>query len=300
MRSVHDSDIELLELSSLLGRWVRAADGRRLGRVVEVTVVATEGHPRVDLIGVGRHRSVDFVFMVGDFDDLGGRDLLLVEGADIMAAADDWATARLRLNRDVLDCQIIDLAGKRVARVCEVLLARVGDEHHMVGVEVGVAGVLRRLGLHRLANRIPREVVDWADLTLTAQRARTLQLAATAAAVRRLDPDQLAAVLAHIPVQHAVEILRVAHPIDAAGALTAAHPHLGTRLLHALPTTDRDAVLASMDTDRADLLRRANTGVPGGDGEATRSQPGRGRFSGVRRGRSRPVPRGHTGHRGGS
>jgi hypothetical protein len=53
--------------------------------------------------------------------------------------------------------------------------------------------------------------------------------------VQRLEPAQLATVLAHVPIEHAIEILHTVVPATAAGALSAAHSSLGTRLMHALP-----------------------------------------------------------------
>ena len=59
--------------------------------------------------------------------------------------------------RDVLDTQIIDLVGQRLARVADVVLTRTADDRlELVGVEVGFGGVLRRLGLRRLAARTAR------------------------------------------------------------------------------------------------------------------------------------------------
>ena len=276
----HDGSNRLVGLTSLLGRRVVGPNERRIGRVVDLAATTSPGHPNVDLVAVGRHRQVGFLVQLGDLKDLTSAELRLRDGTTAVAASDDWARAALRLNRDVLDCQIIDVAGTRVARVCEVLLARSGAEHHVVGVEVGASGVLRRLGLRRLAERIPREVVDWEDLTLTAQRARTLQFVDATSAVQRLAPAQLATVLAHVPIGHAIEILHAAHPATAAGALAAAHSNLGSRLLHALPhgsaanlvghmaaddavsllrdlpAADLDAVLAAIDTGRAATLRR--------------------------------------------
>ncbi len=278
--SVQDRDVALVELTTVLGRWVRDANGRRLGRVVDIAAVASPGHPKVALVAVGHGHQVAHVVHVGNLEDLSSMELRVRAKADVVVATDGWAQANLRLNRDVLDCQIIDLAGKRVARVCEVLLARAGADHHVVGVEVGAAGVLRRLGLRRLAARILREVVDWEDLTLTAQRARTLRFADATSSVHRLEPAQLATVLAHVPIDHAIEILHAAHPATAAEALAAAHSSLGARLLHALPhhaaanlvghmaaddavsllrdlpVDDLDAVLAGLDTGRATTLRR--------------------------------------------
>ncbi len=58
------------------------------------------------------------------------------------------------LVRDVLDTQIVDVVGQRLARVADVVLTRTADDRlELVGVEVGFGGVLRRLGLRRLAAR---------------------------------------------------------------------------------------------------------------------------------------------------
>ena len=328
-RSVHDVDAELLGLSTLLGRSVQTADGRRLGKVIDVAATLSEPHPTMELIGVGSRGHVQYSIALGDIDgDIASldnrRDLHMRAACDPVVVTEPWAHAKLRLDLDVLDCQVIDLAGRRVARVCEVLVARVDDGYFVVGVEVGAAGVLRRLGLVRLSQRIAREVVDWDDLTLTARRARTLQFSGSTSKVQRLEPAQLATVLAHIPIEHAIEMLHVAEPVTAAEALAATHTNFGTRLLHALPhhsaatfvghmapdnaasllrnlpTRDLDAVLASVDAERAAVLRQLvqhdadaeNDAENDAESDArqellARRKPGRSRYAGVRRSRGR-------------
>ena len=96
----------------------------------------------------------------GRCDRVAGFDVELPEG-------------ELRLVRDVLDTQIIDVAGKRLARVSEVLLTRIDATLRVAAVEVGAAGVWRRLGVQRLAEGRSEQAVDWRDLHLTsAARAR--------------------------------------------------------------------------------------------------------------------------------
>ncbi|MEI7618459.1 MAG: hypothetical protein WCK14_07545 [Actinomycetota bacterium] len=315
-RSVRGSDVNLLGLSLLLGRHVRLLDGRRVGRVLEVTAVMSVPHPRLDRVGIGTRRAVRSVCAFGDLVEsssssaLGDGDLVLRTSDALSEATPDWAEGALRLNRDVLDCQIIDLAGKRVARVCEVFIERAGRDSFVVGVEVGAAGVLRRLGLQRIAGLIASEVVDWDELSLTKRQARTLQLADASSAVQRLEPTQLATVLAHVPIEHAIEILHTVVPTAAAGALSAAHTSLGTRLMHALPhrsaatfvdemhaddaapllralpSHDRDAVLNSVRAAHAETLR----GLINNDESAHGSLEqvtGRGRFAGVKRGHAK-------------
>jgi hypothetical protein len=93
----------------------------------------------------------------------------------------------LLLVRDVLDTQIIDVVGYRLARVSDVLMTRLDDGRlEVAAVEVGSGAVLRRLGLRRLSERLPVRAVDWRDLHLTSARGHEVHLATRTAAVHQL------------------------------------------------------------------------------------------------------------------
>src|SRR3970040_1923543 len=62
----------------------------------------------------------------------------------------------LSLARDVLDKQIIDTNGVRVVRVNDLELARVNGHFYVANVDVGGLGLLRRLGVGRGGQRVPR------------------------------------------------------------------------------------------------------------------------------------------------
>jgi len=70
----------------------------------------------------------------------------------------------LLLCRHVLDGQVFDSVGKRRARVGDVDLDREDGLLRVVAVDVGVAPLLRRLGLRRISRRVPAEAVGWKDL----------------------------------------------------------------------------------------------------------------------------------------
>src|SRR5207248_9344205 len=52
----------------------------------------------------------------------------------------------LRLRRDVLDKQIVDVQDYRVVRVSDVRLAECGERYCVVGVDASLRATLRRLG----------------------------------------------------------------------------------------------------------------------------------------------------------
>ena len=87
-----------------------------------------------------------------------------------------------------IDTQIVDVVGQRLARVADVVLTRTADDRlELVGAEVGFGGVLRRLGLRRLAARDGEDCVAWTDLHLTSERGHAVQLATPRSAVHHLD-----------------------------------------------------------------------------------------------------------------
>jgi sporulation protein YlmC with PRC-barrel domain len=136
----------------------------------------------------------------------------------------------LLLVRDVLDTQIVDIAGQRVARVADVILTRHHDSRlELVAVETGFGRIVRRIGLHRVAHRLPEHAVAWADLHLTSARGHDVQLATPRSAVHRIDAAGLAALVTR-----------------AADALVLAQDHTSERVLRALETEKASEIVAAM------------------------------------------------------
>lgn len=250
----------MLLLSDLLGSDVRSIEGAVVGHLVDLTVEVGDDHPAVRRLAIGRRRRIRA--LVGwdavvsfEHDDI----QLSMSLPEVTALTFEGPLPErdLLLSRDVLDTQIVDVAGNRLARVSEVLLARTEASVRVVAVEVGATGVWRRLGMHQLAERTPEQAVDWADLHLTSARGHALQLAIPDTAVHRLEAAELASVVAHLRTARAAEVLNAVSPAAAAGALSASHPHAGARLLHAVSRRTASSLVARMPVDdAAAVLRR--------------------------------------------
>jgi len=221
-----------------------------------------------------------------------GRATLGVEWSDLRDIDEDRVELRtvgrptgqpprddeLLLARDVLDTQVFDIAGKRLARVGDVRLALDDGILRVVGVEVGAGALLRRIGLRRLARRFPENPIAWSGVHLATVRGHALQL--TSPAARRLSPSDLAELLGHLPTGRGANLLEGLPAGVAADALSHARPHLGGRLVRAiaphraapivgempsddataalrhLSPRDLDALFAELDSQRAGELRR--------------------------------------------
>jgi hypothetical protein len=169
----------------------------------------------------------------------------------------------LLLVRDVLDTQIVDVDRHRVARVADVLLERdAAGALTVAGVEIGLSGVLRRLGLRRLASRLPRHAIDWQDLHLTSERGHAVQLATAGAAVHRLDDRDLAELLTRLRADHAADVMAAVGPDRAAQAVAHTHPTVGRSLLRALGPDQADRLVRAMPAEIAHRYEKTLHATP--------------------------------------
>lgn len=249
----------MLLLSKVIGRDVCGPDGQVVGRLADLTVSLGRhpGRHRVERLLVKSRRGGSLLV---PWDQVAGFDrsrvvLIAARGDRYPAAA--LTEHEILLARDVLDTQVVDVVGQRMTRVADVMLARtrVGGLE-LVGVEVGFGAVLRRLGLGMLAAGRGKDVIDWAEVHLTSERGHAVQLASPRAAVHRLDPRALAALVAHLDTDAATEILAAKSPAVAAEAVRAAHPSVAERVLRAMPATAAARIVAAMPADHAGRWRR--------------------------------------------
>jgi hypothetical protein len=127
------------------------------------------------------------------------------EGISATAAGDMAGATWLR---DALfDRQIVDLAGRRVIRVGDVVLRTDGGALEVAAVEVGAAAVLRRLGLGRLAARLEPQLLSIDRLHVPGEAAGALLLDAPRERLEELEAETVTSLLSRLPVplaEHAV------------------------------------------------------------------------------------------------
>jgi hypothetical protein len=111
------------------------------------------------------------------------------------------------LREALFDRQIVDLDGRRVIRVGDVVLHAEGDRLDVVAVEVGAAAVLRRLGFVRLAARFEPQLLAIDRLHVPSAAAGPLLLDAQRERFEELETETVTELLSRLPVpvaEHAV------------------------------------------------------------------------------------------------
>jgi CBS domain-containing protein len=182
----------VLHLSLVAGGALRDGAGQRLGRVEDLIVRLGEpGYPPITgiLAKVAGRESYVPAERISALEH--GAVTLDVAKLDLRPFA--RRPDELLLKKDVLDRQLINVAGARLVRANEIELARVGGWWRLVGVDTGPRGAVRRLVPRAVAGRIAvGEFLDWAFIEPFLGHVPAVRLRVAHPKLARLHPAQIA------------------------------------------------------------------------------------------------------------
>jgi len=204
----------LMSLAALLGSDVKDPDGRSVGRLSDVVVRWTTrgAYPAVKAIVVKNGKLE--VVISARWLEVASPSAVRLRSSRAYARTADRHRDDVALAHDVLDRQVVDADGVQILRPSDIYLAAVGDRIELVGIEVGVGALVRRLGPRRLRGRVRLgRAIDWGAISAFAppragedrRHGRRLEIAGEAgtgleldrraAEVKRLRPSEVQAVL---------------------------------------------------------------------------------------------------------
>lgn len=128
--------------------------------------------------------------------------------AGAIATAEGAVEEAMWLRESLFDRQIVDLAGRRVNRVGDVVLRAEDGLLTVVAVEVGAAAVVRRLGLTALAARIRPRLVAIEHLHVPGEAGDALLLDSSRERLEQLETEAVTELLARLPVPSAEHAVR--------------------------------------------------------------------------------------------
>jgi CBS domain-containing protein len=274
----------IVSVAGLVGAQVSNQSGQHVGRVVDLVarMHAGDQYPPITglLVKVGSRTSFLAVSSVASISHqavtlrssrLDLRDFTLRPGEVVLA-------------KDVLDHQLVDIDGRQVIRAADLYLAPVGEEFRLVGVDVSVMTLLRRIGPKFLRGHpTPERVIDWdavtpfgGDLTSgpstvqlrqsdddlqrlqptdLAHLLEDLDRAERKALLDRLDRETAADALEEMDPEQLRALLRESDPGYAAGLVASMEPDEAVDALRDLPAAERASILAEMPPDtRTELV----------------------------------------------
>jgi CBS domain-containing protein/sporulation protein YlmC with PRC-barrel domain len=247
-------------LSDIQGAPVYSPDGSRLGTLRDLLILPQES-PRVAAALVRTPQGSQLLdwegFSVTDED----RKLRVTcRSAKPHVAGAEGLVA---LARQVLDQQIVDLDGRKLVRVNDIRLAFLSTGCFPVAVDVGVAGLLRRLGvvdvtnaaLQVLGRSVPGRLIKWDDIGVLARDRGDVKLAVSAAKLNTLHPSDLSDIVEEMDVRTRQAVFQSLDAGQAADVLEAMEDEAQARVVEELPLEKAADVLEQMPSDEvADIL----------------------------------------------
>lgn len=254
----------LLFLTELLGLPVYDLKGRRIGRVRDSALVPLADPFRVDryLIGAGpawltvRHDQIQSISLQG----IRLSDEVLTPYHD-----DEYM---LRISRDLLDQQIIDVNGHKVVRVNDVTFEVRRENSHdilrVMEVDVGIRSIFRRLfqgviparWIRRLQSRIPPNSIRWEFCNIVEpDPQRRLRLNISHSKLEEIHPADLADIVEELSPDSREAIFETIDEEVAADALSEVHPKMQASILESLETEKAADIVEEMSPhEAADVL----------------------------------------------
>jgi len=248
-------------VSQLVGRSAvvdRGGTREVVGRIADFVVEHPEDtFPRVDAVAV-KTRDGRKLAPIATVLDIADDGTVLLSAAPTIDAPPDDET--LYLVEDLFDKQIVDVDGRKVVRINDLELARTAGAIRVVAADVGVAGLLRRLGGGRFAPgliaRIPRSLIAWDNVApLHDLNPEQIHLSVSQHRLSRMRPSDLAHIIGELSAQDAARVVGSLDDEHAADALEHLDPETQRSVIDDLGTERAADIIEEMDSDdAADLL----------------------------------------------
>ena len=247
----------MLYLSQAIGRPVRDKLGESIGTVADLIVAIGDRYPPVTGIVVKTNGREIFLHWQSVASlDAGGASLC-TSAIDISKF--NQRPNEIRLKLDLMDRQIVDIDGRKVVRVNDLRLDEVEGSLHLVAVDVGASGLLRRLGLEgpwrtiarSLHRDIPERYIDWEDVDPVERTIASVKLRVPHKGLAELHPADLATIIDQLSRNDRVGVIAALDDEAAADAIGEMEPETQVDILEDLEPGRAADILEEMDPDEA-------------------------------------------------
>ena len=248
-------------LSEIQHRRVLGPGGDEIGRLVDVAVLPREQFPVVHwgILGTGGGERVVSWSEVA----IEPAHIRLRHRLDRLAP-EALPPESLRLGRDLLDKQIVDTHGAKVVRVNDLQLEESAGQLRLVGADVGVRGLLRRVGAEGVAERVvgvvgrklPRGIIPWHLVEPLEEPEANVRLTVPHQKLALLHPADIADVVEEMTVDERRQVFEQLDVETAAEALAEVEPEMQVAIVNDLEEERAADILDEMAPDEAaDLLQ---------------------------------------------
>ncbi len=255
-------------LSGIIGKEAFGADGDSVGVIRDLLIGAIPNgqndpdQQRVTGIKL-RVNKENRYFSFDSFRVIKAREVLSVTCLGLTELRSGDVENGLLLVENILDRQIVDLNGRKLVRVNDIRLATIPAGTFAVAVDIGMEGLLRRIGILRpfklllslLKMSIPAKLILWDDVQAIDFSNLNIKLSKSYAKLHTLHPSDLADILEDLGRKSGTSVFSALDEEKAADVLEEMETDVQVHIIENLPVDKAADVLEKMPADEAaDIL----------------------------------------------
>ncbi len=246
-----------LFVSEILKKPVLDPKGEDLGRLRDIMVVKGEPFPKVSALIVEKKKRL-FNIPWSDLNIFNKRIISAIIYSENLQPY-EFSEKDLLIVRDIFDKQIVDANGAKVVRVNDVRLEGFNSEAILVAVDVGMRGIMRRMGFERggedvlriFNKRLSLNLISWAYIQPLEPKLTKISLTVPRQMVSELHPADIAEIISQVSHKEGASFFKGLDVETAAEALSELQPDVQAAIITGMDTDKAADIIEEMPPDEA-------------------------------------------------
>ncbi|MDA8089337.1 MAG: CBS domain-containing protein [Nitrospiraceae bacterium] len=252
-----------LFVSEVLKKTVLDSKGEELGRIKDIELVKGDLLPKVNALIIQKGK-VQYKLPWIQLSIFNKKVIAAKAGLEPLESY-AMNEGDLLASRDILDKQIVDANGVKVVRANDLKLEGYRDEALVVAVDVGMRGILRRLGFERggedlfklFGARLGHNLISWNYIQPLQPKLETLALKVPRKMLSELHPADIAELLNNVSHDESTALIESLGVETAAETMMEMDLDVQTAILKGMDSEKASGIVEEMPPDvAADVLGR--------------------------------------------
>jgi magnesium transporter len=231
--------------------------GEEIGRLRDISVAQGDPFPAVISLVVGSSKQVYLI--PWEHVNLFNKRVI---SANVMRSTLEpsfLAETDILICRDILDKQIVDIDGAKLVRVNDLKLGDVSGRMCLIAADIGLRGILRRLGIEAQGDRffsmiryrLPSSLIGWHYLQPVEPKLTKLILTVSRQKVAKMHPADLAEIISEVSQKERTALFGSLDVETAAEALHELDPDMQADIIEDMAKEKASDILEQMPPDEA-------------------------------------------------
>lgn len=243
--------------SEIIKKPVLDPKGEELGKVKDLVIVRGDPLPKVFSLIIEAKKKLFYLL----WTDLNIFNKKIISSNVYSGSLKPYELKEddLLIVRDILDKQIVDANGAKVVRVNDIKLEGYNSEAVLIAVDVGMRGILRRLGIERggediakiFKKTLPYSLISWDYLQPLEPKLTMISLTVPRQMLSELHPADIADIISSVSQKEGASFFGHLDVETAAEALSELEPDVQADIINALDTEKAAGIIEEMPPDEA-------------------------------------------------